>query len=285
MSAHIFTRLGPIVLLTLCVLVATFGPTPAPVAASTHGENLAPGVQNVAGPDAMAPEATLNWAGYTWTIRSGTGNPGNNNWSPNNVWKDSSGNLHLRFTRNGSYYAGAELSTQQRFTFGKFQWWVDGSLDQLHRNLVLGLFLYDDEGMDGRNEIDIEYARWGNRYGNPGNFAVYPATKLSQCSVTGWNLNSLGGCVRTFPVSLYGTYTTQRFTWRSTSVYFQALNGFRNDDLYPIMAARYNPGNYTAAVPQRTLKVHMNLWLSGNVCPTDLPASTEVVLKSFAYTP
>ena len=41
---------------------------------------------------------TISWAGHTWDVRSGTGDPGGNNWSSssNNVWVDAQNNLHLK---------------------------------------------------------------------------------------------------------------------------------------------------------------------------------------------
>src|ERR1019366_6746469 len=37
----------------------------------------------------------IEFGGYTWAVRSGRGGPGPNAWDQNNVWLDTSTNLHL----------------------------------------------------------------------------------------------------------------------------------------------------------------------------------------------
>lgn len=236
-------------------------------------------------PDAFSVPKSLRFSGYTWDVKSGNGlGPGPNNWSENNAWVDANGYLHLRITKSGSTCYSSEITSQQRFSFGKYQWWVISRLDYLDRDVVLGLFTYDDNGTDYRNEIDVEYARWGNAAAKPGNFTVWPARRLTACT-SGWTFSPQGACTLPFPVALNGTYTTQRFTWRTSSIYFQALHGHRNDNSYPIKVANYAPGNYLSAIPQRSLKVHMNLWLSNGRCRSDITTPIEVVIRSFTYTP
>ena len=55
---------------------------------------------------------------------------------------------------------------------------VTGRPDQFDRNIILGLFNYPNSpsiGPDGTNEIDIEFAQWGDP-NNPNrlNWVVYP---------------------------------------------------------------------------------------------------------------
>src|SRR5438876_551606 len=108
---------------------------------------------------------TLDFAGYKWDQRpEGEGGPGPNNWEPRNVWVDEKGQLHLKLTsRNGKWYA-AEVHTQKRLGFGRYEFQVSGPVDKLDRNIVFGIFNYptSDLGPDGTCEIDIEFAHWGN---------------------------------------------------------------------------------------------------------------------------
>ena len=130
-------------------------------------------------------EATdIAFSGYNWTIRpSGRGGPGPNNWDPTNVFVDANGYLHLKITQNKSKWSCAEVYTTVspntntgRLGFGRYQFQTGSRIDTLDPNVVLGLFNYptSDVGPDGTNEIDIEYARWGNASWPNGNFTVWP---------------------------------------------------------------------------------------------------------------
>jgi hypothetical protein len=219
----------------------------------------------------LAPAKTVTWSGYTWNVKNGGRmDPGNNYWSENNVWVDTAG-LHLKLTKSGSIWNCAEVWTTRTFPFGRYQFWVVGRIDQLDKNVVFGMFNYPPGGPDKTNEIDIEFARWGSIYSPIGNFGVWPRT--------------LGGMHPTYPfsVSLNGTYTTHRWVWRSTSVYFQSLHGHRNDNQYQI-ASWTTPSNFASLVPQQAEPVHINLWLYKGLAPTN-GQNVEVVLKSFTYAP
>ncbi len=106
---------------------------------------------------AASQGGTLSFSGYTWAVRSsGRGGPGPNYWEPNNVLVDINGYLHLRLTqRDGKWYC-AELHTQERLGFGRYEFWLTGRVDKLDRNVVLGLFNYptSDVGRDGTHEIE-----------------------------------------------------------------------------------------------------------------------------------
>jgi hypothetical protein len=83
-----------------------------------------------------------------------------------------------------------------------------------------------------------------------------------------------------FGFSLTGTYTTQRFTWSSTNVLFQSLNGWRTDNNNLISSATYSPANPMTYIPQTAEPVHMNLWLVNGQAPSNKTA-VEVVIGKF----
>lgn len=118
----------------------------------------------------------ISFSGYDWEVRSGTGGPGPNDWSADNVFVDADG-LHLKISNSGSTWSCAEVTLTQRLGFGVYEFQLTGRPDLFDRNVVLGLFNYPpaDVGPDGTNEIDIEFAQWGqagNR--NRLNWTVYP---------------------------------------------------------------------------------------------------------------
>src|ERR1700722_197489 len=127
----------------------------------------------------MAHAATpFVWKGHTWKVTSG-GMAGVADGSPNNVSIDGSGYLHLKITSTAGTWTASELFTTDDLGFGTYQWQVDGPIDVYDKNVVLGLFPYGPAagiGADGTNEIDIEYARWGQPSGPNGDWTDYPAS-------------------------------------------------------------------------------------------------------------
>ena len=221
-----------------------------------------------------APTSTLHFAGYTWEVRSGEGGPGPNHWSAQNVWVDAKGLLHLKLSAvKGKWYA-AELSTTQRLGFGTYQWQLIGRIDQLDPNVVLGLFTYPtaDVGPDGTNELDIEFARWGNAAWPNLNYTVWPAhqghTPKTEAS----------------EAVLLGDYSTHRFTWQAHQVFFQSLHGHTHAKRNAFHQWTFTSRQPQREIPQHPLPVHLNLWLVAGQPPIN-GQDVEIVIRSFTYTP
>jgi hypothetical protein len=175
----------------------------------------------------------------------------------------------LRISYSSGKWQCAEVWTEDLLGFGSYEWFVDGRIDQLDKNVVLGLFNYG--GTDNINEIDIEFAKWGVQKNKIGNFVVYPA--------------QLGLSYVTFPfaVSLTGTATTHRFMWNYNSVMFKSLNGWQTDDSNMIYEQLYSPLLYGMYIPQIQMPVHINLWLFKGRAPSN-GKPIEVVIKKFSFT-
>jgi hypothetical protein len=140
---------------------------------------------------------------------------------------------------------------------------------------VVGLFPYGPQagiGSDGQNEIDIEYARWGNASYPNGNYTVYPAT-------------GTGSGDTTFEFTLTGTYTTSRFTWSSTKIDFVTMSGFAPVDSTTglIKAWTFAPATPATKVPQQALPLGMNLWCFQ--CPPSDGQNVEIVVRDFTFVP
>ncbi len=221
------------------------------------------------------PAQTLQFAGYTWKVKSGSGmGPGPNQWSAANAWVDKSGALHLRINKQGGKWYCAEVETTQRLGFGTYQFQVTGRIDRFDKNIVLGLFKYPtpDVGPDGTNEIDIEFARWAIPTAPNGNDTVYPPVKgPPQTS-------------HTYNFKLTGNDSTHRFIWKSDSVFYQSLYGHRDDDANLFDQWRFQPASPMTQVPQQPSPLNMNLWLFRGNAPTD-GKPVEVVIRHFSYKP
>jgi hypothetical protein len=217
----------------------------------------------------------LKFSGYTWDVRpSGSGGPGPNNWEPNNAWVDDKGYLHLRLTeRNGKWYC-SEVSTQNRLGFGRYQFWLSGRVDQLDKNVVLGLFNYPtpDVGKDGTHEIDIEFAKWGSSSAPIGNYTIWPITK------------SVRHATKPFSFTLDDDWSTHRLTWSPTSVFFQSLHGHSDDNSDQFASWLYQPENPVSFISHEPMPFHINLWCSSGRAPSD-GQEVEVIVRAFKFTP
>ena len=218
-----------------------------------------------------AIRSTIQFSGYTWNVKNGSHlGPGPNYWSRNNVWIDANGFLHLKITKDsatGKWFC-AEVSTQQTFGFGKWQFWVEGRIDKLDKNVVLGLFNYS--GNDGFDEMDIEWARWGNNSYPNCNYTVWPAEK-------GFKNYSY-----VKEVSLSGKNTTQRFTRTDSSVRFQSLQGFTNGNNNQFANAICT--SPPKSVSTLTMPAYINLWLMNGLAPSN-SKEAEIIVHKFSYTP
>ena len=194
----------------------------------------------------------IQFGGYTWSVRSGHGGPGPNQWEKTNVWLDASTNLHLKISQHDGKWSCAEITMQKRLGFGRYEFQTVGRLDRLDDNVVLGLFNYpsSDVGPDATHEIDIEFARWGQSKNPMGNFTVWPVEK------------GLKHVTKPFPFKLTEDQTTHQFTWSRGQILFQSSNGHTE-----LAKWIYSPPEPTRHISQQPMPVHINLWLFKGMPP------------------
>jgi len=225
----------------------------------------------------------IEFSGVQWSVTSGNNlTPGPSNWSPSNVYKDSSGNLVLQITKVNGVCYGAQAYSQTLYRFGRFEWWVVGYPEQFPPDVIFGLFTFT--GPSRFNEIDIEYSRWGNAFLDPGNFAVYPSDSysLARCP-SGWSLSANRACGQSFK-GLNSSSTTQRFTWSSSNVLFEVLSGHRSDSGSPVKVSRYTPTS-GSAIPQKSAPVYMNLYVPNSACGKITVSPIKIIIRRFSYSP
>lgn len=198
---------------------------------------------------------------------------GPNDWNPNNVWLDTDGRLHLklRYSPETNQWTCAELYTKEKFTFGKYRWFIEGQIDKFDPNVVLGLFTYG--GLDGTNEIDIEIARWGSTDKEAKNlfYTTYP------------NRLDRGGPVSTGKLmSLQGTYTTHEFVWTPKSIRFQSRHGFTDVYNFNVISTYQTASTFRSSMPTDPAPLHMNLWAFKGRAPLN-GEEVEIILHDFRY--
>ncbi len=259
----------------LLLILTACGEIQSPIATKIETPTFVPTTSPVVVTETSIPtgERIIKFSGYEWIVRDGgLSGPGPNKWSGSNVWLDDAGDLHLKITNSADGWHSAEVTTTERFGFGAYQFQIIGQIDQLDANVVLGLFNYptEDVGPDSTNEIDIEYAHWGNPEWPIGNFTVWPVeSELEQTS-------------QSYPVELNGTYTTQRFTWESQQILFQALHGHRDDNENEIAKWLYQPDEPFRHISQQAMPIHINLWLFQGQPPVN-GNEVEVIIHSFTF--
>jgi hypothetical protein len=237
-------------------------PRPALVAGLVLATMVAAGPADAARPGGGGGPTVLSFDGYQWLVKSSTRKigPGPNLFATSNAWVAADG-LHLRISKVNGKWNAAEVINQSSLGRGTYSWTVQGDLDGLDRNAVLGLFTWNDDSADNHRELDVEFSRWGNA-ADPtnGQFVVQPYS-------TNGNLLRI-----TQPSGV--TSSTQSFTWGVSSVAFASS------------AATPSSWTYTGPdVPQPGGEnARMNLWLFRGAAPSN-GATVEVVITDFAFTP
>ena len=218
----------------------------------------------------------IQWAGRTWRVRPWPGGPGPNLWcdKPDCVWVDGSGALHLTIRHLDGHWYASEISTADFTNFGKHRFYVEGPIDDLDPNVVLGLFLYSNIQDDDVEELDVEFSTWGD---------ATPAA--DEGWYTTWYQNAIGEQY-SFDVSLSGLYTTHVIDWQAASIDFESLHGFYQeppDSSYII--ARWNTTNSNVIpTPGDEMRIHLNLWLMNGAAPEDRQ-EVEIIIRDLDAPP
>ena len=214
-------------------------------------------------------QTRIAWQGYRWFVKSGVlAGPGPNTWSPQNIWVDAQGFLHLKIAKIDGKWSCAEIWSEEALPFGTYQCQVEGALDTFDPNVIFSMFSY--QGPDGTKEIDIEYAKWGNSTAQNAWWTVYPNNTIGSKKTTG------------FTFSLKGTYTTSRFTWSKVGVDYALLGGHQAIGSHRnlMQSWNYRPTDPVNQIPQNRMSLHFNLWLFQGKPPTD-DKPVEVILHGF----
>ncbi len=206
----------------------------------------------------------IQFSGVDWFVKSGYYGPGPNYWSdtPESVWLDNEGKLHLKIRKiDGKWYA-VEIYSEQLTTYGEHRFLIEGAVDQLDKNVVLGLFTYKDD----THEIDIEFSKWGDsNYQQPGSFTVQPYT--------------ISGNSRSFAVKLKNPLSTQLFNWQPNFVHFSSYQG-HHSGLLPSPDQLIQQWLYFgSSIPKdvHQLRTHINFWLVDGNAPVD-ERNLEIVI-------
>ncbi|MGM0667556.1 MAG: glycoside hydrolase family 16 protein [Bacteroidota bacterium] len=208
----------------------------------------------------------INFSGYEWIV-SRTGDrarqPGPNYFSnsPDNVWVDYRGRLHLRITNNNGRWECAGVILRGAKSYGQYTFRISTDADKLDRNIVAGLFLYRDD----LNEVDIEFARWGDEGAVAGQYVVQPSDNEDN--------------VHRFSLAEAGRRSTHVIDWRQDSIVFSSHRGHGDTGIKRDIIEKWVFEGYTKPSPDRT-KVMINLWLFRGTPLAD-QKEAELIIDSF----
>lgn len=197
---------------------------------------------------ATADAREVTFAGRQWEVKAGFGGPGPNHWSddPASVWVDDQG-LHLRLRQVGGVWYGAEVRTLTCTRRGVHRFYMDAALEDLDPNVIAAAFLYRDDD----NELDVEFARWGDP-------AAYPAQYVVQPSA-----------IERFPLGLSGTFTTHTIDWAAARTRFSSVHGHYAVPPGPSWVIHQRRYKGPLQPEPDGMHVHLNLWLMAGLAPTD----------------
>ncbi len=243
---------------------------------------------------------SVRFAGRDWKVKiyeNQKWGPGPNYFSgnPNDIYLDENGYLHMKIVqRNGEWYS-TEIVSDEAMGYGRYTFTVEGDMEDLASNTVLGLFTWDDETFktDANSEVDVEISRWGNssdpyvlQFGvQPIFFGQLNEERMERPEYSIGKMNGLTN--HTF------IWTDSLITWESYvgDTYGQGeILGTWRFDLTNPARVKEEGGNSSDPViipaPGDATNARINLWLHQQ--PSSAPANglpQEVIIRDFEYEP
>jgi len=145
----------------------------------------------------------------------------------------------------------------------------------MDKSVVLGLFTYGPArhvGVDGENEIDIEFSQWDGTCGDcNADFTVYPSTgNRKPHGHSSWEDN--------FHIT-GGSLTTARMEWRPGEIVFTIMNGVQPMGTTANVIRTETYASDAMNIPQDAAAVGINLW-----CFQGTPSKNQsVVIRDFQF--
>jgi hypothetical protein len=225
----------------------------------------------------------IEFSGYTWIVKrcDTPCGPGPNYFcdSAENAWVDPQGRLHMKITYSDGKWCCAEVINTRSLGYGEYCFRLESPVDTLDKNVVLGLFTWDDNA-PGHNyrEIDIEFARWGQEGCPNAQYVVQP-----------WDTP---GNIHRWCLALTKPCSTHCFDWSRRRVSFKSIQSDSPCVVPPANPTALQSWEYTGddIPPPGQENPRINLWLfnADGVGPGDPPSDgneVEVVITAFEFVP
>jgi hypothetical protein len=213
----------------------------------------------------------IEFSGYAWRVAAdvppgGAGSTPLDD-SPEQVWVDPEGRLHLNLVLREGVWQGSALTLRHPLGMGLYLWRVTSPLNALDPNIVFNLSLYAPVPAAAAEGLDIEFSRWGLPAAQNAQFVVQPGEQEDSRLVFDMPPDA---------PTLHG------IDWQRAFVNFRSTTGDRFVIPAPgdlIAEFRYNQ----ADIPQSmNTAAHIGLGLFNGQPPSN-GQPVEVVLESFAF--
>lgn len=241
----------------------------------------------------------LTFSGRKWQIKKYENivwGPGPNYFSnhPNDVFVDDDGYLHLSVTQREGKWRSTEVISMDAFGYGTYVWTIQGDPVNIDRNIVLGLFTWDDNTFkeQANSEVDIEFSKWGVaeqdttlQFGvQPINFGPYYPERDYKPKTT--------------PSTWVGV-STHAFTWTDTLITWQSWPGDTYGNGAPAASWTFDLNNpariknegvnssnpIIIPAPGNATNARMNLWLVNGPGGPFVPVRHEIIIQKFEFIP
>ena len=226
---------------------------------------------------------TVQFSGYTWRVKGVDGGeaygPGGFPFgpTPESVWVDEAGRLHLRVIEKAGRWYSAEVRLTEALGHGDYRFTTVGRVDDIDPHLIFGLFLWEyvpsyaeAATRNVANEFDIEFGNWDDPTRAPAQFVCQPY--------------QVPGALHPFWFSLPDddAKSTHAFRWRPDGVDSRAWRG--GPEAETDAEARLTTWTYDGPhVPAGAPQLHLNLWC--NRQPPERGVAQEVVIERFEFVP
>ncbi|MFM7218456.1 MAG: hypothetical protein ACKO1U_10595 [Bacteroidota bacterium] len=216
---------------------------------------------------------TIDFSGYQWVVKDSRGKtvgPGRNYFScsKENIWTDESGRLHLRVTYRDERWICPEVQLIRPLGHGKYAFHIDPLHQDLDKDLVVGMFLYDyGDSEKHHHEIDIEFSTWGKESDLNTQYVVQPDVDKA----FRFDTELLKPSIHCFEVSKKQVLFTSRYADTAYPSSKKDFTGWKKQKL---------GAGYTA----QSSRVCINVWLYKATEPSDLK-EFEIVVSKFEFTP
>jgi len=210
-----------------------------------------------------------HWWSVLWSDWPMGAGPNRYTDSPNDIWIDPNGYLHLSIVHRDANWYCSEAIANENLGYGTYVFTVEGRTEPQDPNIILGLFIYDVPEDSNHREIDVEISRWGDVCEpNNAQFVVQP-----------WNEPNH---VYRFPIDEHRTITYE-ISWLADQIDFRGYYGA------PPLG---DPDNLIASwtytgddIPEPGCEnPRINFYLKDGKPPAN-GQDAEVVIKSFHYLP
>lgn len=221
---------------------------------------------------------TIDFSGRTWRVKGpGFYGPGPSRFgdTSNFVWVDANDRLHMTIKNVSGTWYSTEVTTEETLGYGDYVFTTLGRIDDLHPNVVLGLFLWqyarcyqpENGWWNPYNEIDVEISRWGNPGNEIGQFVTQP-----------WDYP--GNMSRFDATFSEGELSSYAFRWLPDRVEYRSWRGGPQDETPANLIHTWTYTGPHIPRPEQP-RVHINLWQF-----TGPPSSDEeVVVDEFTFVP